>query len=563
MEARNRTLTDWFTRVRTGQVLLPRFQRHEAWGHREITSLLESVLRGLPTGAALTLEIGDDPPFIARTLVGAPAPTERVTEHLLDGQQRLTALWRALHDDYDDRTYLVGNETDDDEVQTTVVRAEPTYDKNGQRYPLWLEDPAECWKRDWIPLSLCRPGAADEDVDAWADAAADGDSREARAIDKTIGRYSTKIGAFNIPFLSLPPGTPKETALDVFINMNTSSVKLTSYDIVVAQYEAETGESLHDQVAELEAAVPRLASYREAENLLLDIAALREDRTPSQASYHRLDLRHLSEQFDELTRGAAFAVGVLEAESIFDSDRLPTVAVLPVLGALEPHVPKEGDERGNAMSLIRAYLWRSFTTGRYEGAAATRALQDLRGLIDALRGGDNSAPIFDEELYHLPQPEELVRARWPKTRQTLARAILCASLRRGAFDIADGAKATPGNMNTREYHHLFPDAYLEQKGDLESGEIDRALNCSLITWTTNRRIGAKPPLTYLKERVELASLGEDEVRRRLESHLIPWDEFVSSSGEDVAESYRSFLEARSELVADYLNDLCHGREPNA
>ena len=562
MEARNRKLADWFTRVRTGQVLLPRFQRHEAWGHREITSLLESVLRGLPTGAALTLEIGDDQPFIARPLVGAPAPTERVTEHLLDGQQRLTALWRAFHDDYDDRTYLVGIESDEDGVLTTVVRAEPTYDKKGQRYPLWLEDPADCWKRGWIPLSLCRPDAPDDLVDAWADEAAEGNSHSARTIDRTISRYSTTIEAFNVPFLSLPPSTPRETALDVFINMNTSSVKLTPYDIVVAQYEAATGDSLHDQVAELEAAVPRLASYREAENLLLDVAALREDRTPSQASYHRLDLPNLSEQFEELTRGAAFAVEVLEAESIFDSDRLPTVAVLPVLGALEPHVPKGGDERGNAMSLIRAYLWRSFTTGRYEGAAATRALQDLRGLIDALRGGDNSAPIFDEELYHLPEPNELVRARWPKTRQTLARAILCASIRRGAFDLADGAKATPTNMITREYHHLFPDAYLDQQGGLERDEIFRALNCSLITWTTNRRIGAKPPLTYLKERVELATLGEDEVRRRLESHLIPWDEFNNSSGEDVAGSYERFLEARSILIADYLTDLCRGREPN-
>ena len=146
MEARNRTLTDWFTRIRTGQVLLPRFQRYEAWGHREITSLLESVLRRLPTGAALTLEIGDDEPFIARPLVGAPDPSERVTEHLLDSQQRLTALWHALHDDYDDRIYLVGAETDEDGNSTTVVRAEPTYDKKGKQYPLWLEDSEECWK---------------------------------------------------------------------------------------------------------------------------------------------------------------------------------------------------------------------------------------------------------------------------------------------------------------------------------------------------------------------------------------------------------------------------------
>ncbi len=37
MEARNRLLTDWFTRVRTRQTKLPRFQRHEAWTHDQIS----------------------------------------------------------------------------------------------------------------------------------------------------------------------------------------------------------------------------------------------------------------------------------------------------------------------------------------------------------------------------------------------------------------------------------------------------------------------------------------------------------------------------------------------
>ena len=59
MEARNRHIPDWFTRIRTGQVRLPRFQRLESWSHAEVTSLLESVLRGLPAGATLVLEVGD------------------------------------------------------------------------------------------------------------------------------------------------------------------------------------------------------------------------------------------------------------------------------------------------------------------------------------------------------------------------------------------------------------------------------------------------------------------------------------------------------------------------
>ncbi len=560
MEARNRTLKDWFTRVRTGQILLPRFQRHEAWGHKEVSGLLESVLRELPTGAALILEVGDEEPFIARPLVGAPEPSERVTEHLLDGQQRLTALWRALHDDYEDRVYLVGTADDEEGSEQLLIRAEPTYFKKGERYPLWLFEPSRCWKRGLIPLALCGPEADLEAVDAWVDAAASS-MAEARLLDRRITAHRSTIENFNIPFLSLPPTTDRETALEVFINMNTSSVRLSSYDIVVAQYEAATGDSLHDQVEELETAVPRLGDYRSVENLLLDVASLREDRVPSQASYHRLDLALLSDNLESITAGAAFAVQFLESESVFDSERLPTIAVVPVLAAVEPHLPRGGDARGNALSLLRAYLWRSFTTSRYESSAGTRVLQDLRGLIAALEGQANSAPIFDEEQYHVPGAQELLRAGWPKARQTLARAILCASLRRGAFDLADGERASVTNLARREYHHLFPDAYLRKEAKLGKSDIYRALNCSLITWTTNRKIGAKPPLTYMRQRVELSAQGETEVRRRLESHLIPWDEFVAAESTGAEEAYRRFLDARAELVADDLAALCLGAEP--
>jgi len=123
MEARNRTLDDWYTRIRTGQIRLPRFQSYEAWGHIEVTSLLEAVLRGLPAGAVLVLEVGDQEPFVSPTIVGAPEPRERVVEHLLDGQQRLTGLWRSLHDDYADRTHFVYYEEDlehDGPVQPAV-----------------------------------------------------------------------------------------------------------------------------------------------------------------------------------------------------------------------------------------------------------------------------------------------------------------------------------------------------------------------------------------------------------------------------------------------------------
>ncbi len=46
MEARNRTLPEWFEHIRTRQIMLPRFQRMEAWGPREIWVLVPESQSG-------------------------------------------------------------------------------------------------------------------------------------------------------------------------------------------------------------------------------------------------------------------------------------------------------------------------------------------------------------------------------------------------------------------------------------------------------------------------------------------------------------------------------------
>ncbi len=108
MEARNRILKDWYGKVQRGEIKLPRFQRHEAWDRQRISSLIETVVHDLPLGITLTLEVGDKEKFISRFLeTTTPKEGQRVLEHLLDGQQRLTALWRAFHNNYEWETYFI------------------------------------------------------------------------------------------------------------------------------------------------------------------------------------------------------------------------------------------------------------------------------------------------------------------------------------------------------------------------------------------------------------------------------------------------------------------------
>ena len=578
MHAHDRFLPEWFNRIRSRQITLPRFQRFMAWGHGEVSGLLTTVLRGLPSGATLILEVGDEEKFKSRTMVDAPESGEKVTEQLLDGQQRLTALWRSLHDKYPDRTYLIGFEDDPGNGSTKLpyVYGQARWMKNGSRYPLWVDDPKECWGRGFIPITLLCPQDMEDVIDQWVEKAiledTDDKFRAYKELKKIINDLRTKVREFNLPYLALPAKTPKEVALDVFIKMNTSSVHLSTYDIVVALVEEETGKSLHEHVDALNIAVPRAAEYADLPGLVLDVVALRQDRIPSQAGYRGIDYTRMLNEWDTVVKGIKGMVSFLADESIFDAQRLPSYTAIPIIAAMWEHLPTQPDKLGNARLFLRKYLWRAFLTSRYEQSSTSNALQDYRGLRKVLCDGaaEEVVPIMNQESYPLPSKEMVLQADWPKRKSILGRGLLSLQLKCGAEDLADGARATVATITSkehpREYHHLFPAATLDDAG-IPDEQIFRALNCALVTWRTNRTISDKDPITYLKERADNCALGEEEMKRRLRTHLIPYARLaVGYEGipDDerrgrVKNDYDAFLSARAEVLAKAAHRACEGK----
>ena len=574
MHAHDRFLPEWFNRIRSRQITLPRFQRFMAWGHGEVSGLLTTVLRGLPSGATLILEVGDEEKFKSRTMVDAPESGEKVTEQLLDGQQRLTALWRSLHDKYPDRSYLIGFEDDpgDGSTKLPYVYGQARWRKNGSRYPMWVDDPKECWNRGFIPITLLRPDDILPEIRHWIATSVGTDHDKKDKLFDEIIALRDKVKAFNLPYLALPAKTPKEVALDVFIKMNTSSVHLSTYDIVVALVEEETGKSLHEHVDALNMAVPRAAEYADLPSLVLDVVALRQDRIPSQPGYRGIDYTRMLNEWDSVVKSIKGMVSFLEDESIFDAQRLPSYTAIPILAAMWEHLPTQPDKLGNARLLLRKYLWRAFLTSRYEQSSTSNALQDYRGLRKVLCDGaaEDGVPILNQESYPLPSKELVLQADWPKRKSILGRGLLSLQLKCGAEDLADGARATVATITSkehpREYHHLFPAATLDDAG-IPDEQVFRALNCALVTWRTNRTISNKDPLTYLKERADNCALGEEEMKRRLRTHLIPYARLaVGYDGipDDerrgrVKNDYDAFLSARAEVLAKAAHRVCEGK----
>ena len=595
MQAQNRNLKDWHGKIQRSEIKLPRFQRFEAWDRKRICSLIETVIRNLPLGITLVLEVGENELFISRHLHTAPERDVKIHEHLLDGQQRLTALWRVFQNNYESETYFIysknlGNLENNVEEEDHSVKCYGRYCKNGARYPRWCDSPSETLSRGLIPTSLLCPDDMQQNIDDWIDAATrakkpeDNNSYEElesffryrEQVRDIIRDLRSVVSNYNLPYLSLASQTEKSVALDVFVNMNTNSKPLSTYDIIVAEVEGAMGRSLHDLEKGLREQYPDVSNYSDSDSesplsdLILNTSALLQGHLPNQRGAWNMDKKNMVEHWATLEQGLERMAQFLTIEGIYDRKRLPTNAVLAVIGALYRDIPVSGDKLGQDELLLKRYLWHAFFTDRYENAAATHAFADFNALRRILRNetksdgtayGHSDVPIFFQHT--LVEAEELMVAEWPKRASIRGRGILAVACRLGALDFSTGKPLDKNNIGDRHYHHIFPSALLEE------AEINGslALNCALITDTTNISIGCKDPLAYLKDRYKWTTQGI--VNERLQSHLIPIKELSRGGYEGIDEKqkktklkndFEAFLSARAELTIKAMEYLAEGRQ---
>ncbi|MBP6421396.1 MAG: DUF262 domain-containing protein [Propionivibrio sp.] len=592
-KAQDRTLGVWFQNIQQGMIKLPRFQRFEAWDRGRIASFLNTIINNLPVGVTLALEVAGTEKFESRYIVTSdPESPGTVTQHLLDGQQRLTAFWRSIHNNYEWETFFVylpqfdrGESKSGSEVE---IRCIPRWtNKNQLRMPRWAEEPAKCLERGMVPVSLLRPGDISKKIDNWLDEATkplkplptdDNAFAKLEAFNETKKRINEEITTlrervthFNLPYLSLPANTSKDVALQVFINMNTNSKPLSLYDIIVAEVENIAEQSLHALEASLTDKCPNAGRYGNVAGLILSTSALLQEKLPNARGMIEMDKKQLLANWPKLERGLERMASFLEGQRVFDETRLPTNAVLAVIAASYELIPENGDFLAKAEKLLRRYLWSAFFSDRYENAAPTRAFADFKAIKALLKKPGftddeiGTVPALNRAESPLADVDSLMAAGWPKAAGIEARAILAVTTYLGAIDFADHKTATYDSIQKREYHHVFPDALLSEV------EIPSylALNCALITWKTNRMIGRKDPLEYLQERVQWAD--ESDVRERLKSHLISFDllskaHYANLDGaslkQKLVEDFNGFLRDRAKLVVAAMASLTAGNSPS-
>lgn len=602
IEYEKRTVAEWLEALLEGSLALPRFQRSYVWTRRKTRDLIIALLGGRPVGTMLLIDRydqGNAERFTARALAGTTLETDKSQELILDGQQRLTSLWHSLNLDGGPSLQPSAREASPaflDVTDLTALQLEARdvtwpHPAHAQRL---LADPQAAFSENRIPLSLFHPrGAHSSDVPdadrlrAWCINALPGDSETCWLVhDRISQQLRRRLLERNVWFAKLPIAMSRSDAIEVFVKVNESAAVIRKFDIAVAEYDRASEHSLRDVIsvrtaknsayeaffgADEQKCIPRVGE------LILKIACLQENLNPTDGQFTEASvLGRIKDEsrLSDIFEGIEWAFKFLAHERVWTSKWLPSSVPMRVLPALYPSFRSwldQSDGEGSVLRMLRAYLWRSFVTDRYRLSANTRLKQDYDGLrrvferprrrLCSMRALKETVPVFKEALPSARDMGSLDRPLAPPTRKnSLSRALLVASLQLGAKDFGSGQTVSAENVRGREAHHLFPRDFLKEyfRGKEATDKINHCLNYALVSGSTNRRMAAKSPLDYLRERfVSDPDLKERELTARVESHLVPYADLAVESGRE-AGCYGSFLVRRARLMSKALERLTAG-----
>ena len=249
MQTNNQSMPALLEAVREGRYAVPLFQRPFVWTRNQTYSLLDSICRNYPIGSLLVLENGDGIEFKYRSLANVPLADEDPSEHeeeesvvplyfVLDGQQRLTSLAHLLLNASREIEYFVDLDKmhrafidcESDEPNWIVYRKRSST-KGGQSKGKLLRtdeimerESCEIVVRKYYDTKAMKERHGEEDLLKYS--------------ARVNGRFEV-IRNFQVPIVSLEASQPLEAVCRIFETINSTGMRLTTFDLAVAKFYPE------------------------------------------------------------------------------------------------------------------------------------------------------------------------------------------------------------------------------------------------------------------------------------------------------------------------------------
>jgi hypothetical protein len=475
----NIPISELLEAIEEKEIALPEFQRKFLWKPPQVADLLRTVARRWPAGTFLVLDVDGQPSVAFKGIDQAPHP-KSPKMLILDGQQRTTALFHALTDRAPETYYVaMGDILSDDEFDDEDLR----FAKNARFAKEYPTMKAMVDER----IAKVSTIASDREFNKWLKVL-DDDVEEDEML-RIREDMLPGLREYDMPTVRLPTDAPLASIAKIFETINRTGLRLATFDLMVARlYPFKF--HLRDEWDKARDKYEEFKEFGVDDGVeILKVIALRE-RLRQQQSGVRVTVKGVRES-DVLELEASLvkgdwnaAVTAYVAAIRFVKNECGVIrrALMPSMTMLLPLAEVLAPDRKRRRSYsadLKKWFWATCFMQTYAQGANTQATRDSKEL--RAWNADESKPPEVLRAFRF-DPELLSDGR--RRNEMLLRGLLCRMVARDARDwIGDKRFIDIGEK--LEFHHIFPDEYLEKH---YRGDSDPVANFALLTESTNKKL---------------------------------------------------------------------------
>jgi hypothetical protein len=508
--------------INKGEIKIPKFQRPWVWKNEQALDLLDSIAQNYPIGSLLIWRTKDK--LLVERNIGEfnlPSTDDMdPTDYVLDGQQRLTVIYSCLGAREQDGGFAV------------------VYDLEAQVFLRKPDAPAIYH----FPLRKMLNTTQLLNFRAAIQTQLNGPLLQER-LDQLIGAFVD----YKIPVVTLKDLSIEEVC-PIFERINSSGTKLSTYDLMVAATWNKDFD-LNDEIDEIRQALePKGFGDIDRETVLKCLSAVQLGTIKEQSL---MTLRKLSKQdirsLIATTKGALLhAVDLLSTEfKIYSWEFLSYEAIVVVLCAI---YAKTNHLSHAQVQRVRQWFWRSAFGERYKVGGENFVSNDIKIVRDFVIREVGKAADFGVP----PTPTEWMSIAF-RSNVSRSRAYILALAAMRPQNLTNGAYIDPAvalsSYNKKQFHHVHPRAFLRRTGEAINDNL--VINICMIAAAANNAISDADPKIYLPHCAAALGGRADDV---FASNLLPRPSIFNYA----SKTYSQFLIARSEIVADFIAQLCDG-----
>lgn len=502
------------TRVESGDIKLPKFQRPFIWKRQECLKLWDSIYQSYPISSML-LWLTEKQLANEKEIGGVPIAAREhpyPTNYLLDGQQRLSTLCGALYWDGEDKESMWN-------ICFDLINEKflyPKYVSRPEYFPLnkllnTKDFLAQCRTFDAYPMLK--------------------DEFYARAT-----KLLSAVKDYLIPVVTLFEMELNEVA-PIFERINSTGRKLTIFDLIRAATWKDDFD-INDTVNEIRESLKVKAFEKVTEVYILRNISASLDKGANKSDIENLgdkdtttdDLKKASK---DCVAAYKLAVDFLTKELPISSyDYLPYAFQLTYLVEYFRLNPSPSFEQRNK---LKTWFWKTSIGGYFASSTTTQIANDLSKMRKLAKG-----EVEDFEIDKAINTKRIGSYNFSLS-TAISKAFALILAENKPLSLLDGSRINTFQAlsvkNNAEYHHIFPQAYLKSFG-VEAKQINAQANICLLTKANNLTILDKAPSKYFPELEK--QLG-DQLEKVLASNFISIEAYEAG----LRNQYDLFLYNRS------------------